>query len=66
MYGYLVNLLNNQRSEENINTNMAGMLVNSFVIRNDFFGWILDSGATDYMLFDLNLMHDIKDIFKKG
>lgn len=59
-------LFNNQRSEETLNTNMAGVLVYSSVTKSGFSCWILDSGTTDHMISDLNLMHDIKDISKTG
>lgn len=58
MYEQLVKLLNSQRNEQNVNVNMTGVFVNTSSMKHVICGGVLDSGATDHMLFD------IKDVSK--
>lgn len=48
-----------------MNINMTGVFVNSFCINIFCFRWILDSCATDHMVFDLN-MFNIKDVLNSA
>lgn len=61
MYDKLVWLLNSQRSEKPVNVNMLGVSVNSSCVNMSSFGWILHSGAIIHMVFDLNMLFNIKD-----
>lgn len=48
--------------DENVTANIAGVIVNSLYVNNSPCGWILDSGATDRMISNLNMLFDLKDV----
>lgn len=66
MYDQLFKLLNAQKMDENVTVNMTGVLVNSICFNSLFCGWIFHSGATNHMIFYLNILFNLKNVSKEN
>lgn len=62
----LVKLLDSQKINEGAIVNMTCVLVNSTYFNASVCCWILDSGPTDHMISDLNMLYDLKDVSKEN